>query len=183
MIKRYGYHVVLTTHNSRTSKRMIKYRVRKGPAILLTLEEEIILTQIISEIIQENSYRCVAYNICRDHVHLLLVCPEGTLNQIIQKLKSISSKLFHRSPKIKSHLPAEHKNHLWSQKFYRASLNEWQLANLSNAKGEVYRSNHLINSERYIRTNRKKHGLPESEQLQQIISDFVMSIDDAFNGS
>ena len=134
----YGYHVVLTIHNSRTSPRMITHGVQKGASLLLTLPEEIFLTEIIGKIIVENSCKCIAYNICRDHIHLLIVCPEGQLSRIIQKLKSISSKRFHQSGKIISYQPSDHHGHLWSQKFFRANLEEWTLARLSTQPGEVY---------------------------------------------
>lgn len=42
-----GYHVVLTTHNSRTSSRMIKHGIFAGPALLLNLEQEILLTRYV----------------------------------------------------------------------------------------------------------------------------------------
>ncbi len=71
-----GFHVVLTTHNSRTSQRMIQLGICKGKPIYLSLEEEIALTEIIGNIIKENGYLCLEYNICKDHVHLLLVCEQ-----------------------------------------------------------------------------------------------------------
>jgi hypothetical protein len=56
-----GFHVVLTTHNSRTSRRMIRYNVRRGPPVQLELGEEILLTRIIRDIIKENGYQILAY--------------------------------------------------------------------------------------------------------------------------
>ena len=89
-----AFHIVLTTHNSRTSQRMIDYGVIKGDAIELNLNEEIELTKIIGNIISESKMKCIAYNICKDHVHLIVVCEGTELTSIIQKIKSISSKMF-----------------------------------------------------------------------------------------
>ncbi|MFM7014712.1 MAG: hypothetical protein ACKOX3_00140 [Bacteroidota bacterium] len=58
-----AFHCVLTTHNSRTSARMKKYNVRKGPSLRLTITEEIALKRIIGNIIRENGYRCISFNI------------------------------------------------------------------------------------------------------------------------
>ncbi len=175
-----AHHIVLTTHNSRTSQRMIKYKVRKGPARELDLKEEIILTSIIATIVQENQYRCISYNICRDHVHMILLCSDIELTLIIQKLKSISSKLFHRHPEVSKSTTALHKNKLWSQKFFYVSLNEFNLATLSRIPGAIYHSSHLTNAINYINRNREKHKLPESIALQRIIDKFVMDIDKAY---
>lgn len=181
MIELYGYHIVLTTHNSRTSKRMRKYRVVKGFARNLTLKEEILLTEIIGQIVRENSYQCIAYNICKDHVHLILVCQSRNLTRIIQKLKSISSKIFNRHQEVNKAMTELHRNRLWSQKFFRAALDEWALANLSSKTGEIYSSSYLQNSMAYVKNNRQKHNLPFSPRLNEIIDEFIISIDDAYS--
>ena len=176
-----GYHVVLTLHNSRVSDRMLQYQVQKGRPLRLRFEQEIILSKIIGSIITENQYRCVAFNICRDHVHLLLVCKYDELSKAIQKLKAMSSKLFNKSGAISADQIDYHKNHLWSQKYYRATLDDWQFAKLSTKPGEVYQSDHLLNSIRYIQNNRRKHGLKESEALDKIISSFTIPLEKAYH--
>ena len=160
---------------------MMKYHIKKGPARRLSLEEEIVLTQIISDIIIDNHYRCIAYNICKDHVHMILVCKPDDLSRIVQKLKSISSKLFHRDSSISKELTDLHNNRLWSQKFFRASLNEWTLAILSNRPGELYQSSYLANAKAYIQSNRIKHRLEKSEVLEKIIEGFLISEDEAYS--
>ncbi|MGK0387951.1 MAG: type I restriction-modification system DNA methylase subunit, partial [Maribacter sp.] len=144
-----AYHVVLTTHNSRTSPRMESMGIEKGEPVELGLEEEIALTEIIGNIITENDYSCLAYNICKDHVHMILVCEYEELTGMIQKIKSISSKLFHRLDIPMGHDPLEHGNHLWSQKFFRSDLDVWELATLSKKTGYVQNSNHLGNAVLY----------------------------------
>lgn len=180
-IEKLGYHIVLTTHNSRTSSRMVKYRVKKGDPIELNLYEEIALTKIIRDIIIENGYNCLAYNICKDHVHLILVCESGALHGIVQKIKSISSKEFHRLDlSSRSHDPLDHGNHLWSQKFFHADLQEWEEASMSHRPGYTYDDDYLGNAIAYIQSNRKKHGLPDSPELRSIIKSFTKDLDEAF---
>lgn len=175
-----AFHIVLTTHNSRTSQRMIDYGVIKGDAIELNLNEEIELTKIIGNIISESKMKCIAYNICKDHVHLIVVCEGTELTSIIQKIKSISSKEFHRLKIPMGHDPLEHKNHLWSQRFYRANLDVWELNTISNKPGYIYKSSYLQNAIEYIKNNRVKHNLPQSKELEKTINSFCVAEDNAF---
>lgn len=175
-----GFHIVLTTHNSRTSARMKKYNVRKGPALRLGLEEEIALTRIFGKIIRESGFRCIAYNICVDHVHLILVCSPEKLTAQVQKIKSVSSKDFHRLNIPMGHDPLKHKGHLWSQKFYRATLDVWELNTVTNRPGFIYSDSYLQNAINYIRTNRYKHELTISEELELAIQEFVIDEETAF---
>ncbi|MBL0145597.1 MAG: transposase [Chitinophagaceae bacterium] len=146
----------------------------KGKPVELGLKEEQALTHIFKDIIIENNYKCLAYNICKDHVHLILVCAENELTGIVQKLKSVSSKLLNRwcmshlppppmghdpleynnnpleytynpleytyNPLENNYNPLEHNNHLWSQKFFSANMDDWQLMELSNIPGHVYKA-------------------------------------------
>lgn len=113
-----AYHLVFTTHNSRISQRMIDLKIIKGPALELNLEEEIALTNIFKEIILENQYNCLAYNICKDHVHIIIVCEEEEVNTIAKTLKGKSSYLYQSNGFKPIGEP------LWSQKFFFANLNE-----------------------------------------------------------
>ena len=177
---KHAFHLVFTTHNSRTSQRMIDYNVKKGPAINLDLNEEIALTTIFKDIITQNNYKCLAYNICKDHVHLIIVCDEHDLVPIVQKTKSISSKLFHRLDIPMGHDPLKHKNHLWSQKFFFAQLDELIWGDISPKPGYIATDTYLENAIDYVKTNRFKHNLPNSKELQNIISSFVVDVDTAF---
>jgi type I restriction-modification system DNA methylase subunit/REP element-mobilizing transposase RayT len=87
-----AWHVTTATHNSRYSQRMFENHVTLGDPVWLTSEEERIVTQTIAEIVAKDSLNVLAYNICGDHMHLLLVCEEEELPAIVGKLKSMSAR-------------------------------------------------------------------------------------------
>lgn len=240
-----AFHVVLTTHNSRTSHRMIKYNILPENPVELNTKEEIILTKIIAEIVKEKNYKIMAYNICKDHVHLIIVCEFEELNDIVKTIKGKSAYEFNKMirgnglkpigkeaapdgfqsngddttsigfqptdgvtissgfqpiAEIKTieidtkfddfkpieeknrntYNPYEHNGHLWSQKFFRANLDVWTLAELSPKAGYIYKDTYLDNAVSYIQNNRQKHQLPENKELTQLIDEMTISDDDAF---
>ncbi len=192
-----GFHVVLTTHNSRTSQRMIQYKVQKGAALEFTLEDEFDMTTIMKDIITEKGYNCVAYNICKDHVHLILVCEHTELHNIVKTIKGKSAYLFNRRKLSNGFQPIANDDdydnglkpvginpsvggHVWSQKFFRAFLNDWELAELSNKPGWVFNDSYLTNAINYVRTNRSKHNLPQSDKLDALIQSFCKDSDTAY---
>ena len=169
-----AFHVVLTTHNSRTSQRMIKYDVVKGDPVELDSNQEIELTKIIGGIIKEKNYQCIAYNICKDHIHLIIVCEKAELAEIIKNIKGKSSFLFQSN----GFKPIGES--LWSQKFFRANLDVWQLNTISNLPGYLYNDTYLDNAINYIIHNREKHNLPHLPELESLINNFIVSQEEAF---
>ena len=162
------FHIVLTIHNSRTSSRMRKYKVRKNRANFLSLGDELIITKCISEVVKRFNLKCSAYNICTDHVHILLTCQPSELSRQVKMIKSISSKQFNRHEN-------DGRNRLWSQKFFYRCTDEVQLGRLSKTVGQVFERTYAQNAILYIQNNRNKHGLERSEELEKIISEFVIS--------
>ena len=197
-----GFHVVLTTHNSRTSKRMIAYNVEKGEPLEFTLDDEIAMTKIIRDIILEKRYNCIAYNICKDHVHLILVCEYSELANIVKTIKGKSAYFFNRwdgnglkpigintstigitqsngfQPIVQSNEQASPP--VWSQKFFRAFLDTWELAELSKKPGWIYADTYLGNAISYVQTNRYKHNLPQSDELDALIASFCKNTEGAY---
>jgi len=169
-----AFHIVLTTHNSRTSERMVKFGIEKGKPFNLNLEQEIALTRIIGDIIKEKGYQCLAYNACKDHVHLILVCEYEELADIGKTIKGKSSYMLQSNGFKPVGRP------LWSQKFFRVNTDVWELASLSKKPGYIYKDIHLDNAIQYIYNNREKHKLPASTELQNIIDTFVIDQDTAF---
>lgn len=205
-----GFHVVLTTHNSRTSKRMIAYKVKKGEPLEFNLEDEIAMTKIMRDIILEKGYNCIAYNICKDHVHLILVCEYSDLANIVKTIKGKSAYLFNRrdggnnglkpiEDKSDGFQPIEYQSNelkpigdaasqsngfqpesVWSQKFFRAFLDSWELAELSKKPGWIYNDTYLDNAINYVQNNRNKHGLPQSDELDALIASFCKNTEEAY---
>jgi len=94
---KYAYHITTALYDSRTSKRMIEYKVRQkrdGGANpypnyeKLTAEEEILITEEVLQIVKEDKLQILAYNVCADHIHILLVCEEEEIPKIMQKIKA-----------------------------------------------------------------------------------------------
>ena len=85
------FHIVLTTHNSRISARMRSRGIRPGPKIALGLDEGIYISSVIGVVLTENKVRCLAYNICGDHVHLLIWEIPERISQIVKLVKGRSS--------------------------------------------------------------------------------------------
>ncbi|MHB0755681.1 Eco57I restriction-modification methylase domain-containing protein [Polaribacter sp. M15] len=76
---------------------MIDYKVRQkrdgGTNPLpnytkLTPEEEVIITKEIIAIAEEKKLNIMSYNICGDHIHLLLVCEEEEVPKMMQIIKA-----------------------------------------------------------------------------------------------
>ena len=78
-----AWHVTWVTHDTRTSQRMIDYKVRERKAkgqmhvdrsMFLEGDDAIKIAEILSQIVIEDKINCLAYDVCNDHVHILLVC-------------------------------------------------------------------------------------------------------------
>ena len=165
------WHVTWVTHDTRTSERMKKYRVRERKAngemhvdrsIYLDHKDAIKVTEIISDIVTEENYNCLAYNIGEDHVHIILVCDKDELSNIVRKLKGKSAQ------KFKEHLGLEKDEtfNLWAQKFDRRLISSEQ---------------QLTHTIEYIENNREKHHAVQNKQgvatpCSEIEQEFLMKI-------
>jgi REP element-mobilizing transposase RayT len=160
------FHVTCVLHDSRQSERMFQLKIENKAKMWLSFDEEIKLTEIIKEIVKEKNILIWAYNICGDHVHMILVCEKEELTKIVQCLKSMSSRAFniwkgltivnHRDSgacsTVKTHRQTQ--KHFWARKFNRK---------------EIITEEQLHNTFQYIQLNRLKHGLSENKKLNQII--------------
>jgi REP element-mobilizing transposase RayT/type I restriction-modification system DNA methylase subunit len=151
-----AFHITTATHDSRTSQRMVDYKVRelrdsglnpKAQPIWLEPEDEILITNTIAEIIKEDELNVMAYNICGDHIHLLLVCEEEEVTKIVGKIKGKTSRMYHSNKGINPLVQkGEEKSvPLWTQKF---------------GCKEIEDEKQLWNTVEYIQNNRIKHDLP-----------------------
>ncbi|HOV15607.1 MAG TPA: transposase, partial [Spirochaetota bacterium] len=156
------FHITWVTHNSRISERMIEYNVKKGEPFVFTDEQEIYITEILKNIIVEEGYKILAYNICKDHIHILIACNPKELPNIIKKLKGKSSQKFKEWLKI----PSEEEFHLWAQKY---------------DEKEITDDNRFENTINYINNNRTKHQLQDNKGLQPLVTQMTCAYENAFN--
>ncbi|MGV8059453.1 MAG: transposase [Smithellaceae bacterium] len=144
------YHVTWVTYNSRVSQRMIEYHIKKDTGIRLDERSEMKITEIIAYIVREKNYTVYAYNICRDHVHMLIECEENKVSNMVRQIKGKSSQLY------KEYLgkTAHDSFHLWAQKF-----NKWLMESDEQLRNTIV----------YILHNRGKHGLAQNKGLQPLV--------------
>ena len=184
------WHITTATHNSRYSQRMFDNYVKIGKPVWLSEKEEIIVTQTIREIAEKDNLNIIAYNICGDHLHILLVCEEEELPKIVQKLKSMSARACNiamgrtvaakgeHAPEIKPKHATTSEQAPMSVAHSGPQLREH--APVSGKRGktqhhlwtqkfgqkEITSNEQLENTINYIKNNRKKHQLPENKELQ-----------------
>jgi len=148
---------------------MMEYRIVPGESVRLDEDAELVITGIIAGIVSglpdtteqgaaapcaqtapRSMCRVYAYNICKNHVHMLIECENKRLPEIVRLIKGKSSQLYKEHPGIQS----QHKFHLWAQKYNRRVIQS---------------DNQFNNTVRYIINNRIKHGLPENRGLQPLV--------------
>ncbi len=150
-----AWHITTATHNSRYSQRMFENHVQLGEPVWLSEKEEIIVTQTIAKIVIEDKLNVLAYNICGDHMHLVLVCEDEELPSIMQKIKSMSARACNIAmgrtiPQAEEHAPrlegerGTTQFHLWTQKF---------------GCKEIVTEEQLNNTITYVQNNRIKHQI------------------------
>ena len=174
------WHITTATHNSRYSQRMFDNYVKAGEAVCIYEEDEIIITKTIAEIVKKDKLNVIEYNICGDHLHLLLVCEKEELTGIVGKIKSMTSRSRNvakgyttkksESDTTRGHAPlsadvaaerGETQTKLWTQKF---------------GKSEIKNDNYLNNTIEYIRNNRVKHELPKSKEIEKLKKEFLCTV-------
>lgn len=153
------YHITWVTHNSRVSERMVVFGILGENPLILSGDEEIEITKYILQIVRGDNLKVINYNICRDHVHLLLACQEKKRDNIVRKLKGKSTQLYKENHNLKEEF------HLWAQKY---------------SCTYIEKDEHLENAIEYIKNNRKKHNLPENKRLKSLIAKMVTPYEEIF---
>ena len=108
------------------------------------------------DIVLENGYVLLAYNICRDHVHLILVCENERRDAIVGHLKGKTSHLYKKAHDIETTF------HLWGQKYHYREIKD---------------DKQLYNTIQYIRYNRRRHDLPANRRLRPIVLQMLSNIE------
>jgi len=171
-----AFHITTAIHDSRTSERMVAYKVRQrrfngtmpDPQIYpLDEEDELIITKTILEIVKEDKLNVLAYNICMDHLHILLVCKEEELDKIVGKIKGRTARACNLNkginPLVKE--DGERSVPLWTQKF---------------GTKEIIDEEQLYNTIEYIQNNRIKHELPQNKGIHPLVEQLCCTIAHAF---
>ena len=201
-----AWHITTATHNSRYSQRMYDNYVKRGEPVWLSEEEELIVTEKIAEIVKEDRLNILAYNICGDHLHLVLVCEKDEVPKIMQKIKSMSARTCniamgrtipvdtnsnvqeHAEEDAEEHAPlhlhtsvrkavAHTGEHAPQQSRGATQTHLWTQ---TSGKKEVLSEQQLSNTINYIHTNRQKHELPKNKELEKIINEMTCSAEHAF---
>ena len=182
-----AWHITTAVHDSRTSERMVEYEVRRlrdqgsrpnPEPMLLSEEEEIIITETVSKIVREDKLNLLAYNICFDHMHLLLVCEEEEVPKIVGKIKSMTARAVNiamgrsvpmmetpigtTAAATRGHAPLSvpAAENLPDEK--PSGRGDTQCPLWTQKFGNTYidSDEHLYNAIQYIQTNREHHDLP-----------------------
>lgn len=173
-----AFHITTAVHDSRTSERMIEYKVREKrdlgtnpyPNIsYFTEEDEFVITQTIANIVKEDNLNVLAYNICADHIHLLLVCEEENVPIIMQRIKGKTARAHNSNKGINPLVQKENEKSvsLWTQKF---------------GCKEITTEAHLFTAIDYIKHNRSKHNLPQhsNKGFKPLVESINCSYEHAF---
>ena len=189
------YHITTAIHDSRTSKRMEKYKVRErrdmgtNPypnVIYFTPEDDFLISKTIASIVKEDDLKVLAYNICADHIHLLLACDLEEIPAIMQKIKGRTS--FECNKFYKENYKGNYKGNYKEQyKGLKPLAQDKETKNKPlwqqkySAPKEVTTTQQLYNTIKYIQTNRAKHELPEhNSDVQNIIDTLTCTEEEAF---
>jgi REP element-mobilizing transposase RayT len=175
---KFAFHITTALHDSRTSDRMVKYKARErrfegtkpDPEVFpMTKEEEELIASTVADIVREDKLNIAAFNLCWDHMHILLVCEEEEVQKIMHKIKGRTARACNmlRNKGINP-LDVLHKDGstpFWTQKY---------------GCKPVTTEEHFWNTYNYIENNKVKHDLPKNPKLEKIIFGFVKTYEDCF---
>ncbi len=199
--KKKAWHVTTALHNSRYSQRMFDNHVRPGAVIPLEEKDEILITGVVADIVKEDNLNVIEYNMCGDHMHLLIVCEKEELSKIVGKIKAKSGRKYNienginkgtcplvlgerplvlgERPLVREEYPLEKlpskniENNTGKKKYNSLWTQKF-------GKSEIRDERYLNNAIAYIRDNRIKHHLSRSERIEEIKKEFLCTKEQAF---
>ncbi|MBI2258741.1 MAG: N-6 DNA methylase [Flavobacteriia bacterium] len=168
---KFAYHITTCLHDSRTSNRMITYKARErrfggtkpeAEVFPMTKEEEELIAQTVAEIVKEDNLNIAAFNLCWDHMHILLVCEEEEVPKIMQKIKGRTARIINSvkgiNPLGSTTVLKDGSTPFWTQKYYCKPITS---------------DDQFWNTFNYIEDNKVKHKLPSNPKLKGIINTFI----------
>lgn len=215
MQNRIAYHIVTSLHDSRTSSRMIEYRARERrffgtkpyqEVYPLTFEEEVLIAETVRDLVLELNWRIAAFNCCRDHIHLLVVCEEEEVTKIMHRLKGRTARVCnaHRTANRRAKginplggacevnpldgssdvNPFDSSCDTKSHEYYNPTILKDKSTPFWAQKFHrkpIRSLDQYWNTYNYIFGNRAKHGLPLHPQLRGVIEQFVKTYEECFS--
>ena len=206
---KFPFHITTSIHDSRTSERMIQYKARErrfdgtkpDPEVFpMTKEEEELIASTVADIAKEDNLNIAAFNLCWDHMHILLVCEEDEVPKIIQKIKAKTGRavnIFRGKTIVADNCTKEADDCTKGAGSLdeRNSLDEGSNnRSFDTPRGEKQNSfwtqkyhckpitsdDQFWNTYNYIEKNKVKHDLPKNPKLENIILGFVKTYEDCF---
>ena len=179
-----AWHITTAIHDSRTSQRMIDYKVREKRAMgtmpepqinYLTDADEMVIAKTIALLSKELQLNIMGFNVCRDHMHLVVVCDETELNEIVRKIKGRTAREVNINKRLQPLVKEKNEKSipLWTQKF---------------GCKEIVDENQLSNTLAYVKDNRTKHNLPAHSNkgfkplVESIACDYNFAFRDEYTG-
>ena len=175
---KFPFHITTSLHDSRTSERMIKYQARErrfngtkpDPEVFpMTKEEEELIATTVAEIAKEDNLNIAAFNLCWDHMHILLVCEEEEVPKIMHKIKGRTARacnvLRNKGINPLDALRKDGSIPFWTQKYGCKPITS---------------DDQFWNTYNYIENNKVKHNLPKNPKLEKIFLGFVKTYEDCF---
>ncbi len=136
-----AYLITWVTHNSRINKHMTEIGIKELNPLILSEDEQKIITEIITEKVIQNNLIITAYSILKDHIHLIIITKETMLRKVIHDLKGYSSYMFFKKSGLSKEGKGE-QNILWAKHYNISFLNTEEKYN---------------NAIEYVKNNKIKH--------------------------
>jgi hypothetical protein len=105
----FGFHVTTAIHDSRTSPRMVKYKVRQmrfhgkkpeAEVFPMTEPQEELIAHTVAKITEKEGLKIAAFNLCRDHMHLLLLCSREEVPGIMRRIKGRTARVCNQADEM-----------------------------------------------------------------------------------
>lgn len=190
------FHITTAIHDSRTSQRMIDYKVREKRALgtmpepqvnCLTDDDEMVIAETVSILAKELQLNIVAFNVCKDHIHIVLVCEEDEIDEIVRKIKGRTAREVNKNNGINPVINKDYNNELYNnglEPIVKESTGAKSVPLWTQKFGckAIVDQNQLQNTIAYVKNNREKHNLPphSNKGFKPLVESIACSHEHAF---